>query len=247
MNLNQLLSGLATVVKGKKNNNRANKLNRFKQTIRQPLTQKMQGFGPGRISINCTQQISQQPFTSLVSFKLRDVLVMTNEFLTYSARFEVYKLEMLGITIMPTQAHNQSMNTSLYVLNRWVDSTLIDSDTMPEADGVKIVPSNTVKPVTLTFKMMNFQSANGFNYSSWHDVNDVTCESLTYFYCPDSNVNWSVRFDIRVAFAQPVPLTMPSNNNKLKATVYEKGEAKTIYIDKLGKHEGHDEVKELDN
>lgn len=216
----------------------------MKNTIRQPLTQKTQGFGPGRITINCTSEIEPTSFQNLTTFKLRDILAATDEYLTYSARFEVYKIELYAITIYPT--HTTASNNTvkpLYILNRWVDNTLIDASTIREADGVKIVSPNILKPTTLTYIIPNFQGSNGFCFQSWHDVNDMSAESLTYFYSPASTVYWTVRFDIRVAFAQPVPLTMPSST-KIKATVYNKDGSKTDVL--IGHEEGDDKVKEPD-
>jgi hypothetical protein len=76
------------------------------------------------------------------------------------------------------------------------------------ADGVKIAPANILRPKTFTFTIANYESSD-FNMKNWHDVNVNGAQSWLYLYSGSNGSIWSVRFDIRIAFAQPVPLTMP--------------------------------------
>lgn len=178
------------------------------RSITDPLSVRPQGFGPGRVILNCTKILQSSDYSTLVAFKIGDVLTSTQEWLTYSPRYEIYKYLMLGITVYPA-ASGSSTTSQLYILNRWAESSMIDGTSIKVADGVKIVPANIVRPKTFTFIIEPYES-NNFNMQSWHDVNNNGAESWIYFYSGSIATQWSVRFDVRIAFAQPVPLTMPT-------------------------------------
>lgn len=180
----------------------------LKKAITSPLSTRPQGFGPGRTNVNCTLVLPASQYNQIVSFKLGDVLTSTQEFQTYYPRYEVFKFLSLGVTVYPASVA-PSATSELYILNRWAESSLITDQSIKVTDGVKIVPANIVRPKTFIFAIMNYES-NSYNMKSWHDVNNTSAQSWIYFYSGSINSVWSVRFDIRVAFAQPCPQTMPT-------------------------------------
>lgn len=216
---NKLLKAVVTLLKSqplsvrrkrrRQRRNRGNQPNgSLVRSITNPLSVRPQGFGPGRTTVNCTKMLDPSDFSNLVSFKLGDVLAATQEWQTYSPRYEIYKYVTFGVTVFPS-AINSSGTSQLYILNRWAETSLIDSTSVKVADGVKIVPANIVRPKTFTFIIENYES-NQFNMQSWHDVNNNGAQSWIYFFSGSVACQWQVQFDIRVVFAQPCPLTMPT-------------------------------------
>lgn len=180
----------------------------LKRAITAPLSTRPQGFGPGRTNVNCTLVLPASQYNQIVSFKLGDVLTSTQEFQTYYPRYEVFKFVSLGVTVYPASVA-PSATSELYILNRWAESSLITDQSIKVTDGVKIVPANIVRPRTFIFKIENYES-NSYNMNAWHDVNNTSAQSWIYFYSGSINSVWAVRFDIRVAFAQPCPQSMPT-------------------------------------
>lgn len=188
---------------------RRNRGNAIASAITAPLSIRPQGFGPSRMSINCTKILDGSDYNTLIAFKWGDVLNSTQEFQTYSPRYEIYKILLVGVTVYPSAVPSGPGNAQLYILNRWAESSLIDAQSMKVADGVKIVPANIVRPKTFTFTIPHYESTN-FNMQSWHDVNNNGWQSWIYIYSGSIAVSWSVTFNIRVCFAQSTPLTMPT-------------------------------------
>lgn len=235
--MNKLANAVVTLLKSqpssvrnrrrrrRRNGGNASRIGGFKRAITAPLSVRPQGFGPSRMSVNCTFSIPATQFSNITSFKLSDVLDSTQEFQTYSPRFEVFKYLMFGVTVYPASVL-PSGASCLYILNRWSESSLIDATSIVNADGVKTVPANLVRPKTFSFLIENYES-NSYNLKSWHDVNNNGAQSWLYFYSGSINTTWSVRFDVRVAFAQPVPMTMPTK----KLPAYTVINGKRILVD----------------
>lgn len=192
----------------RRNRGNASTSDSLRNAITSPLSVRPQGFGPGRTTLNCTKILQASDYSTLTTFKLGDVLNSTQEWQTYSPRYEIYKYLAFGVTVYPAVS-GSSTTSQLYILNRWAESSMIDATSIKVADGVKIVPANIVRPKTFTFRIEPYES-NSFNLQSWHDVNNNGAESWLYVYSGSIASQWAIRFDVRVSFAQPCPLTMPT-------------------------------------
>lgn len=205
---------------------RGGKLASIRRAINYPLSTKTQGFGPGRLTVNCTHTIEAQHFANITYYKLRDILANTKEFLTYQDRYECFKLEAVAVTVIPTfPMSSVGHPLPLYIAMRYAQTSQLDQTSIKLADGTKIFYPYNNRAKTFSWIMENYQGASGYNFMAWHDTDDHNYDTHLWFYTGNDFVAYTIIINFRVIFAQPTPVYIQSSVSR-----YEIIDGKTVKV-----------------
>lgn len=173
----------------------------LKRKINKPFRQDVTGVGPGYFAINVTKTILQA-YSTLSYLSLSSIILDSDEFIEQSGKFEIFKVELIGVTVFPNDTTD---NVPTYVNFDWF-SGINSENAIINSDRTKVIFNDAKEKRTFYYKPINIvldSSSTPINMAQWNLTTVPTLPGSFYFYTPKANTVLSCRIDARLLFARP--------------------------------------------